>query len=167
MTLEKVAFCPSLPYNLLSVGRPCDNGHKATFTSMAVTVTSAAGEVVLQGRREGLEYVAPLAPRPAGHALAAGDGALWHRRLGHLPAGMFAKLPGMVIGLPGGLHVDTCMSCCRAKSTRLPFPASSTRTARVGELVHTDVASLGTPTMRGYRYYVTFHTLAHPSGGYP
>lgn len=53
-------------------------------------------------------------------------------------------------------NVDTtCIPCCEAKQTRLPFPHSGSRANTLLEIVHTDLcASMEKPSAG--KYFITF-----------
>lgn len=52
---------------------------------------------------------------------------------------------------------DKCLSCCSAKSTKLPFPLSTSRSTTPFDLIHSDIGGHA-PVLsrRGFKFYIIF-----------
>ncbi|MEN7973604.1 MAG: reverse transcriptase domain-containing protein, partial [Verrucomicrobiota bacterium] len=85
---------------------------------------------------------------------------LWHKRFGHLGGRNLHLLSKqqMVRGMVNVQSSDLpfCADCQHGKMHRLPFPKSSKKSAKLLELVHSDVAGPIDPSSNGFRYFVTF-----------
>jgi transposase InsO family protein len=104
-------------------------------------------------------------PVPAGDS-AKGDVTVdcihgWHRRLGHRDMRSIRILCDK--GLADGIKLvdcsckDECEVCLRGKFARLPFPETNSKSAKVMDLVHSDVVGpMETETPGKRKYYVTF-----------
>jgi len=81
---------------------------------------------------------------------------VWHKRLGHRDPSAIAQLCG-TLNITACGESPTCESCIQAKMTRKSFPkVSSSRSARVCDLIHTDVCGpMQTITPSGNRYFMT------------
>lgn len=49
-----------------------------------------------------------------------------------------------------------CDSCVLGKQTKMPHPSTGFRSARVLDLIHSDVCSAGEVSYNGKEYFVTF-----------
>lgn len=147
VTLEDVLVVPGLAVSLLSVPTAVGRGFSVTFDAAGVHIYKG-GRVVMQGAYQGDICVVSVPGDKGGrsgtaHAAVTAD--VWHHRFAHAGADSLARVPQAVTGMDaapsqlrrqGGVSCDPCM---RGKMTRLPFPASTTRTTRPLELIHTDV----------------------------
>jgi transposase InsO family protein len=99
------------------------------------------------------------APLYAFAALSAPFLSTWHQRFGHLSQQAICWLASSQ--LVGGLELESggrehlCDACAAGKAHRLPFPASSTRSEALLDLVHSDLMQLNTPSLGGARYLFT------------
>jgi hypothetical protein len=83
---------------------------------------------------------------------------LWHARLGHTSpkaiASLFANSQDAALSGP---PFSTCEPCIKGKHTRAPHPASTSRTTRPLELVHTDICGpMPVHTPHGKLYFIAF-----------
>lgn len=80
---------------------------------------------------------------------------LWHRRLGHPSPPLFHALINQ-LSLPISKSVMLNCSCCNmAKSHKLQFPLSISKTTAPFQLVHMDVwGPAPIPSNKGFRYYL-------------
>jgi hypothetical protein len=54
-------------------------------------------------------------------------------------------------------HQDVCRGCALGKFTKVVFPSSDIRSARILDLVHIDVCEpMSRVSLSGYEYYLTF-----------
>jgi len=147
VTLEDVLVVPGLKMSLLSVPTAVSRGFSVTFDSKGVHIRKG-GPVVMEGVYRGDVCVVAVPEAEGsgnGVAHAAVAAGVWHRRFAHAGPDTLAHVPQAVTGMQashpqlrrqGGVGCDPCM---RGKMNRLPFPASTTRSTRPLELVHTDV----------------------------
>jgi len=138
---------PGLAVSLLSVPTAVGRGLSVTFDAAGAHIYKG-GRMVMQGAHRGDNCVVSVPGDKSGcsgTAHAAVTAGMWHRRFAHAGADSLAGVPQAVTGMDaapaqlrrqGGVSCDRCM---RGNMTRLPFPASSTRTTRPLELIHTDV----------------------------
>jgi hypothetical protein len=85
--------------------------------------------------------------------------AIWHAHLGHVLSTIISILNkqgfmSLTSILP---NPSLCVSCQKAKSHKLPFPTSDSRSNTILGLIHCDLWG-PTPitSISGYRYYVIF-----------
>ena len=177
LTISNCLFAPDLGYNLVSVGRLADKGIRSTFDADGVKLSKVSGLHIGQGVREsdsGLYYL----PSPLKHssgilasvaimekgsqqpALHATTTQLWHRRLAHIGINDLIDVSKWTDGVPANLDksdVPTCAPCRMGKAHALPFSGKFSRAARVGQVVHRDMAGPLPPSYEAaYRYLVTF-----------
>ena len=85
--------------------------------------------------------------------------AIWHARLGHVSSTIISILnkQGFLSLSFILLNPSLCVSCQKAKSHKLPFPTSDSRSNTILGLIHCDLWG-PTPitSISGYRYYVIF-----------
>ena len=64
----------------------------------------------------------------------------------------------LVVGLDYELNNDSiiCKSCCKSKSSRVPFKSSNRHASKPFELVHTDLCGKLDPSIGGVLYFLTF-----------
>lgn len=75
------------------------------------------------------------------------DNNIWHRRLGHIN-----RYSLKLLGLPYSKEI--CKSCIEGKSTRKPFYKSKSKSVKIGQLIHTDIAGpISQPTPEGYKFF--------------
>ena len=98
---------------------------------------------------------------------------LWHQRMGHmshmaLKAHGPAATTGMDFDAAAMSIPDACHGCETGKSARKPFSGSSRKTARILEIVHSDLAGpMQTRSIQGSSYIATFlddysrHAVVH------
>lgn len=81
---------------------------------------------------------------------------LWHLRLGHPSNTKLIQLNKCFPFVKSVNSAISCDVCFNAKQKRLPFSLSSHVSTSVFDLVHMDIwGPLSTPSMMGYRYFLT------------
>ena len=81
------------------------------------------------------------------------SGNLWHRHLGHCGASVSDVLWKNSLLQFKTVFSNKCVSCCSAKSHRLPFQH---RTSSPLQLIHSDGWQSPVLSHQGYKYYVSF-----------
>jgi hypothetical protein len=161
--LQNVLYCPDVALNLLSVSQLADLGLTITFdATKCVVKRKDNNEIVLTGRRENNLYVYQRTKHGEAYFTSKGKTPikteLFHRRMGHLNERDLRSLQGLAEGVTLDKQPLTgCTSCVLAKAHRRQFEKSTSRAKRFGELTHTDVCSIGIPTILGaYTMFVLF-----------
>jgi transposase InsO family protein len=78
----------------------------------------------------------------------------WHNRLGHLNIQATKQLL-ISKKIPFNDDFSDCKTCLEMKSTRVSFPTiSGSRSSRVGELLHMDLAIIGEPGLNDEKYFL-------------
>jgi hypothetical protein len=160
-----VLFVPGMKKNLISVSTLQDRGLEVLFRGTEVLIyprgdSIDSGQVI--GAREGDLYWLLFQPLHALVASSVNNGQLcelWHRRMGHLHHGALGGLGEIVTGVPQFSleHQDVCRGCVLGKFAKASFPSSDSRSARILDLVHTDVCGpMSRKSLSGCEYYLTF-----------
>jgi hypothetical protein len=97
------------------------------------------------------------------HGKGVGDIGIWHKRVGHvnLQRLKLMEKQNLVGGLPkfGTKEVMSKVyeTCQLGKQARHPFPAQTTHvSSKPLEMIHSDMWTTKTKSIRGCRYYVSF-----------
>ena len=80
-------------------------------------------------------------------------------RMAHLHHPYLRMLRYMVTGFPEFItnHSDVCRGCSLGKYTQTIFTRSDSRSARVLDLIHSDLCDpMSSISLIGFEYYVTF-----------
>ena len=164
-TLYDVLYVPGLAYNLLSVPAASRKGKVTSFSGSVCEIRNSQGKLIACGHREGsLYYLSCDSIKEQVHfsQLNMGNGAIWHRRFGHLSFSGLQSLQkySMVVGLDLDCppEIGFCEPCTEAKIHRLSFNQhTSMRAQGPLELVHSDVCGkVGEKSLSGGEYFVTF-----------
>ncbi|KAK9055092.1 hypothetical protein SSX86_026172 [Deinandra increscens subsp. villosa] len=79
----------------------------------------------------------------------------WHKRLGHASDGKLSKVD-FFKNVTFNLKDKLCVSCAKAKHTKLPFGVSHIKTKESFELLHCDIwGKYRTPSFSGANYFLT------------
>ena len=147
LTIDKVLACSDLTENLLSVARLDDQGLATVFCNGKVLVGYGAriDSHVLQGTRQGASYYIDFPTKSTSmRAQATTD---THTKFNHAHSK----------AIPQTTTPNYCKSCIIAKATHGTVPTTShTRTALVGQLVHSDLCGPLEASFSGARYLLTF-----------
>jgi len=84
---------------------------------------------------------------------------VWHKRLGHLNTRAIKEIISK--NLETGVNLDShedffCPDCAYGKQHKEPFQKSERQKMKPGELIHSDVAIMPTPSVGGAKYFVIF-----------
>lgn len=133
---------PAISVNLLSVHKICASGHTVLFDKDGCTIKNMNGDQIAYCKQKNGVY--PF--KQTEKCLIAKNkvnGITWHRRLGHVSYGTLQKMkktiPGMEFDDNSEQQIKNCEVCARAKSKRLPFKTSETRSTEILQLLHSDV----------------------------
>ncbi|CAL9020560.1 unnamed protein product, partial [Prunus brigantina] len=78
---------------------------------------------------------------------------VWHQRLGHPSNDIFNKISS-VIPVSSSKSSLMCHTCPLGKSTKLPFPSSSSISVSPLQLVHCDIWSSPVSSNKGSKYFI-------------
>ncbi|GJZ03055.1 retrovirus-related pol polyprotein from transposon TNT 1-94, partial [Tanacetum coccineum] len=154
LKIDNVEHVDNLRFNLLSVGKICDNKCRVTFSEHDSEITKD-GKVIGRGiRKKGL-YVMKLGNKPEDKICLATideNSTLWHRRLGHANMRLIQSLASkeLVRNLPK-LKFDQhfCDACKIRKQAHASHKAKNiVSTTRCLELLHMDL--FGPSAVRSY-----------------
>jgi hypothetical protein len=84
---------------------------------------------------------------------------LWHMKMAHLHHGDLRVLREMVTGVPdfSSEHHELCKGCALGKYTKIYFPSSDSRVAKIIDLIHSDVCGpMSSASLTGFIYYFVF-----------
>ncbi|GAA0184334.1 hypothetical protein LIER_31622 [Lithospermum erythrorhizon] len=81
---------------------------------------------------------------------------LWHERLGHPGAPVFATLRKNNFINCNGYLKDFCQSCALCKHIKLPFNISTSVTSMPFDIIHNDLWTSPVLSSSGHRYYLIF-----------
>ena len=162
--LENVVYAPTMAFNMLSVRVMNRTGKRTVFEEHSCHVEKD-GTVLVEGSvKDGLyclNTIDPVTVEATESAMVA-DINLWHQRMAHVHCDGIRNMVkhGVVEGvkLDYKPNVTRCEACVYGKSTRAPIPKQgATRSAKVLDLVHTDVCGpFPVPSIGGSRYFVSF-----------
>ncbi|PKU86178.1 Retrovirus-related Pol polyprotein from transposon TNT 1-94 [Dendrobium catenatum] len=162
LRLNPLHFVPTLHHNLLSLNKLItDNGCSVLFDSSGYTIKDpTTNHILLRGQaRHGLYPIFTESPSPNTALVAVSSTeSLWHRRLGHPSYRVLQKLQKYVSPqlsfVSSSFH---CNACELAKSHKLPFTSSISRSSSVLQLIHSDVwGPSSVISLQGYKYYIIF-----------
>jgi hypothetical protein len=150
-------YVPSFPFKLLSVGRITTSlncrvvfsPYNVVFQDLVTRKTIGEGFLF-----QGLYYFSKDFCIPKSFQVTgclASEPQLWHQRLAHPSEPILAKLfPNL------NSKSINCDVCPLSKSTRLPFPSSTSYSVKPFDLVHSDVWGPVIESFDGYKYFVAF-----------
>ena len=158
LLLQNVLHVPGTRNNLISLGRWDAAGGRYVGGKGKITLITQNGQQVAQGTKiDNNLYKMRLTLRNS-HSLLSESPTMpltfigcepvlnwetWHRRFGHVAYSGLRKL--LDKKLVDGLHVDEhsptpdCIACTEAKQYVEPFPKTSNRITKSGELTHIDL----------------------------
>jgi hypothetical protein len=165
ISFTDVLFVLGMKKNLISVSTLQDRGFEVSFRGTEVLIyprgcSIDSGQVI--GVREGDLYRLLFQPLLALVASSDSSGQLcelWHRRMAHLHHGALGGLREVVTRVQqiSIEHQDVCRGCALGKFSKASFPSSDSRSARILDLVHTDVCGpMSRKSLSGCEYYLTF-----------
>ncbi|PKU70484.1 Retrovirus-related Pol polyprotein from transposon TNT 1-94 [Dendrobium catenatum] len=160
LCLNKIHHVPNLSFNLLSVHQlTTDNNCVVYFSSHGYQIKdSKTHRLLLQGPCHNGLYRVPSKVRNQHLALLSAEiiPDLWHSRLGHPASPVLQQLARTNSTICTSTH-NNCNTCCLAKSRRLPFTTSTSKTTALFQIVHSDVwGPSPIASIQGYRYFVSF-----------
>ncbi|KAJ9565991.1 LOW QUALITY PROTEIN: hypothetical protein OSB04_001957 [Centaurea solstitialis] len=144
LQLKNVLVSDKIIKNLISVRRfTIDNYVSVEFDPFGFTVKDFNTGRLLQRCDSDHHNLYTVLPSSPPSALASANVAVsfdtWHRRLGHPGAAVFQFLMSRKFITCSSKTSSLCHACQLGKHCRLPFSASSTKTSRVFELIHSDL----------------------------
>ncbi len=161
--MENVCYVPSLQVNLFSGISAMDKGLQLVADKNGCQLIRESETIVHGIRQDRMFKLQIKVSSSVGdtHCYLAASQRLslkvWHERLGHQNVGYVKSfLRQMNISFD---NVDNffCEACVIGKQHRLPFPKSSNKSGKIGELVHTDVCGkMHEPSFGGSRYFLLF-----------
>jgi hypothetical protein len=126
------------------------------------------GKLITKGERNGRMFTLDVnMPKVKSmlftHGKGVGDIGIWHKRVGHvnLQRLKLMEKQNLVRGLPEfGIEEvmsEVCEACQLGKQVRHSFPIQTTHVnSKPLEMIHLDVWTTKTKSIRGCKYYVSF-----------
>jgi hypothetical protein len=139
---------PNLRSNLISVSKLVSRGARVSFEDDVAIVCDPGGTVVFKAvRRDGL-YVVDMVDNTMAYSVQTRSKAIpyeiWHRRLGHIPVNVIAKMSET--GLLNGLNASgepklkaICEDCLFGKHATHPFNNTVQRETNVLDCIYVDI----------------------------
>jgi hypothetical protein len=155
---------PNLRSNLISVSKLVAKGARVSFEGDVAIVRDPSGTVVFKATRRNGLYMVDMANETKVHSVQAKKKAvpyeIWHRRLGHIPVNVIAKMSET--GLVNGLNTSgepklkaICEDCLFGKHTTHPFNNSVQREANVLDCIYVDLwGPASVQSAGGARYFM-------------
>lgn len=165
LSLNNTLLVPSLSSKLLSVGRITEelNCVALMYPTFCLFQDILTKTIIGRGTRKGgLYYVDDLV---AGQVHNVRSSAvenekqlwLWHHRMGHPSFGYMKHVLPQLFNDSNKNSTLHCDTCTLAKSHRVSFPLSSTKSSKPFDLIHSDVwGPSPITTSSGARWFVTF-----------
>lgn len=157
--LKNVLHVPSFKYSLISVRALAKRGSVSMFDEKRCQM-SKEGRTMATGSLKNDLYVLDTAEPNEKACFSLLQ--LWHERMAHVNApGILSMLRNKALtGLDPKIHeqnINVCEGCVLGKMTRSVIPKQSTsRSKRLLELVHTDIAEFPVRSKGGAKYFETF-----------
>ena len=143
--IKNVLMSSELSSNLLSVSKLADNGFISIFNDekwIAISknkfvdlVETLSKHSIIQGVRTGSLYSVSFKTPLANKVTNEND---LHLKFGH----------------SSHYPLEDCKSCIMSKSKRSEYPLSSTKTSRIGELIHIDTFYMPEVSIQGSQYFL-------------
>lgn len=163
--LNHILRCPSISANLLSVHQFSHDNHcYFVFNGDDFFVKdNATGKTLFHGKSENGIYPFHFPSTVSHHKSFAFIGTcvpsqVWHQRLGH-PSHLILEnlVSSNYLSVKGSVkNKEFCDFCPLGKSTRLPFFLSKSVSSKPLQLVHSDVWTSPTYSIKGSKYYILF-----------
>ncbi|PKU70959.1 Retrovirus-related Pol polyprotein from transposon TNT 1-94 [Dendrobium catenatum] len=159
LILSQLLHIPQISHKLLSIYHLTkDNKIAITFDEFGFLIKDTkTNQTLLQGpSRKGL-YPIPTTSHKLKPTLIAihQSSTTWHNRLGHPNIRTMTMISNQNHTLQIPKPIDNCTACKMAKSHRLQFPVSNSRSHVLLELLHSDVWGPAPITSyQGYKYYL-------------
>lgn len=158
--LKDVWYVPEIQFNLFSQGAALDKGLKETSTKTMCVFTRGGTIEAVGDRKSNLfrmrirvvngnsqEKIAKSTPKALVSSLK-----MWHERLAHQNYPHVKRiLSSMQIKTSG--DKEFCEPCVLGKIHRISHPPSSTKTSKIGELIHADLCGFMEVTSLGKARY--------------
>lgn len=177
LLLSNLLHVPNLSYNLLSVHHLTnDNNCFITFDANGYFIFDRkTNQLLLKGPcHQGLYVIkSAIAPTTQDRHLALlsthSISNLWHKRLDHPSKSTLSTLSHSNQDICISFPLNSCDACQMAKSNKLHFSLSTSKSCKPLELIHSDVwGPSAIQSMSGFRYYLVLiddysrHTWTFP-----
>jgi hypothetical protein len=141
VTLPQCLYVPDLSASLLSIPHLDKEGFSTNFEKKKVTIVRN-NVVLLEGQLQNGLYELPLSPVGWEVANVAMTQETMHRRLGHFATRKLLKMRGMVDGMEKVTTTKEihCQACEEGKHKRSSFPDSVSKSSKILEILHMDLA---------------------------
>jgi hypothetical protein len=139
---------PNLRSNLISVSKLVSRGARVSFEGNVAVVRDSGGTMVFKVMRHDGLYVVDVVDETMAYSVQTGRKAvpyeIWHRRLGHIPVNVIAKISET--GLVNGLDTSgepklkaICEDCLFGKHATHPFNHTVQRETNVLDCIYVDI----------------------------
>lgn len=161
--LKETLLVPELRSNLLSVSKMTDHGLEVTFRKNEAIISNpmTGAEIMIAERDKNLYFVKEMTEEASIIQENASMLQEWHYKFGHLnerdlkDLAQHEKIYG--INFKSNEKLPTCEICIKGKQSKTSFPESSSKSAELLDLVHTDICGpIRCESIGGSRYFVTF-----------
>lgn len=157
LMIRNVLYVPGICANLLSVVQITSNGNQIYFSEKGCEISDkATGELIATATRKQSLY--KLDVKKYGAYVCGQD--VWHRRAGHCNDEILFKMKdGAVTGVNflKNKSKEFCEICVEGKQAKLPFKTSSSSSAEILEIIHSDLCGpVEKTSLGGSKYFVTF-----------
>lgn len=162
--IKNVIYVPDICTNLISVKQLTNEGYSVHFTKRLCRIKNCGGQTVAVAKADKRMYnlcvnnevERAYLTRTSKDKRSEDNGYLWHRKMGHIGYGNLTFLKNEIRNVT--FPKDKCVTCLKARQTRLPFKQSSRETNEVLELVHTDICGpLPVKSIGGSKYFYDYN----------
>ena len=158
--LKNILHVPQTSKNLVSVHRSArDNNAFLEFHPNHFFIKEQGTKrTLLRGRSEGGLYPLELSSNKQALGAFKPSSSLWHARLGHASSAVVQQILDNYdlpyVSNPNNNSI--CDACQRGKSHQLPYPKSTSISAKPCELIFSDVWGPAPTSVGKHNYYVSF-----------
>ncbi len=168
--LKDVLRVPTITKKLISVGQMVEQSLHVAFNPNGCFVENVKnqGKLIAKGEKNGRMFTLDVNMHKVNsmlftHGKGARDIGIWHKWVGHVNMQHLKLMEkqNLVGGLPKfrtkEVMSEVCETCQLGKQARHPFPAQTTHvSSKPLEMIHSDVWTMKTESIRGCKYYVSF-----------
>lgn len=157
VNIQNVLCIPKLTANLLSVSELTAKAKTVIFTSKGCEIRdTSTGKLLATATEVNGLYKLDGECVMAFAAMESATMDIWHRRMAHVNSSDLIRMKnGGVVGIEFAENYENvaCVSCCKGKQSRRPFPKEGSRAKQLLEIIHGDLAGpMECPFIGGNRW---------------